>query len=370
MFFKLVKDLPWMFAVAFLIWLLVLLLFLRKTDKKRGSSTQKNIIQFIAVIIAVILTTADIWYFIQYAPTHYKRDINAEKSIVLTATEIVKEFQANEAVALNKYNNKIVEITGEVIKVNTDSAASVIILKTDDPGATISSKLNGKQDIRLGSIISVKGILTGFILNQVQLNQAIITKISLPLVATPLHGLKDSAIASFKPLKDSSSKKAEIKQEVKIYTTNKASIRFFSTTPEEDIEATNSQALSSLNIQTGVLNFAALIKGFHFENELMQNHFNDKDYMNSDAFPKSEFKGVISNINKVNFSKDGNYNVTATGNLSIHGATRKVTATGILSLNSGIVTLKSVFKINRVDYGITTNEVADALEITVTAKYD
>jgi len=29
-----------------------------------------------------------------------------------------------------------------------------------------------------------------------------------------------------------------------------------------------------------------------------------------------------------------------------------------------------VFKIKRIDYGITTNEIADTLEITVSCKYD
>jgi hypothetical protein len=371
MFFKLVKDLPWMFAIAFLVWLLVLILFLRGPNRKNGSFIQKNAILLLSVIIALVLTTADIWYFVQYAPTHFKRDITSEKSIILTATEIVKEFQANETLAVSKYNNKVVEITGEVIKVDIDSTSSTILLKTDVAGTSISSKLKSKQDIVSGCTVTVKGILTGFILNQVQLNEAIITNITLPSsTKAPLTVLKDSALSAVKSVKDTSKKAAEKKIEARIYTTNKASIRFFSSTPEEDIEATNSQTISSLNDKTGQLNVAALIKGFHFENDLMQNHFNDKDYMNSDAFPKSEFNGIISNINTVNFSKDGSYNVTATGSLTIHGATQKVTAMGTLSVNSGIITVKSVFKIKRVDYGITTNEVADVLEITVTAKYD
>ena len=155
-----------------------------------------------------------------------------------------------------------------------------------------------------------------------------------------------------------------------IYSTNKASIRFFSSTAAEDIEATNNQTASAFNNQTGDLRFVVLIKSFHFENELMQDHFNEKDYMNSDVFPKSEFKGRIMNINSIDLSKDSSYNVTAIGSLTIHGVTQKITASGTLTVAHQRINLKSVFKINRADYGITSEEIADTLEITVIATYN
>src|ERR1019366_9361511 len=142
----------------------------------------------------------------------------------------------------------------------TDSTSSTILLKTDIAGTSISSKLKSKQDIVPGSMVTVKGVLTGFILNQVQLNEAIITNITLPSsTKAPLNVLKDSALPAAKSVKDTSKKAGEKKIEARIYTTNKASIHFFSSTPEEDIEATNSQTISSLNDKTGQLNVAALI---------------------------------------------------------------------------------------------------------------
>ena len=102
----------------------------------------------------------------------------------------------------------------------------------------------------------------------------------------------------------------------------------------------------------------------------MQDHFNDKDYMNSDEFPKSEFKGILNNLNKIDLTKDGTNKISAAGNLTIHGATQKVFATGTITVAKGKISLKSIFKIKRADYGITTNEIADELEITVTCRYD
>ena len=109
---------------------------------------------------------------------------------------------------------------------------------------------------------------------------------------------------------------------------------------------------------------------FHFENELMQDHFNDKDYMNSDEFPKSEFKGILNNINKLDLTKDETNKISTTGSLTIHGITQKVFAAGTITVSKGKISLKSIFKIKRADYGITTNEIADELEITVTCRYD
>ncbi len=156
----------------------------------------------------------------------------------------------------------------------------------------------------------------------------------------------------------------------KTYATKAAQVKFFSHTPAEDISAINNQAVSKLVDKTGDVMFSLLIKGFRFENELMQEHFNGADYMNSTQFPKGEFKGKITNIAAVNFTKDGTYNVTADGNLTIKGITKKVTTKGTLTIAKGIVSTKSVFKINVKDYGVDGSEVAKDLEITVTAKYD
>ena len=157
----------------------------------------------------------------------------------------------------------------------------------------------------------------------------------------------------------------------KTYATKSAQVKFFSHTLADDIEAINNQAESKLVDKTGQVMFSLLIKGFRFENELMQEHFNGADYMNSTKFPKGEFKGTITNIASVNFTKDGTYNVTANGNLTIKGITKKVAAKGNITITKGKVSTTSIFKINIKDFGVDGGkEIANQLEITVTAKYE
>ncbi len=159
----------------------------------------------------------------------------------------------------------------------------------------------------------------------------------------------------------------------KVYSTKVGQIKFFSTTATEDIDAVNNQVDSKMT-DKGQVMFALLIKGFVFENEMMQEHFNGKDYMQSDKFPKAEFKGVITNMTTVNFAKDGAYPIMATGDLMIRGISKKQSAAGLIIIEKGKIKSKSTFKIKLKDYGITGKDIGSVIsndiKITVEAKYE
>src|SRR5688500_15365572 len=110
-----------------------------------------------------------------------------------------------------------------------------------------------------------------------------------------------------------------------VLTTRTGHISFYSSAKLEDIEAHNYQVSSSLNTETGDMAYVVMIKSFQFKKALMQEHFNE-NYMESDKYPKSTFKGKITDLSKVNFNKDGTYNVKVQGDLFIHGVTKNVTA--------------------------------------------
>src|SRR5690349_11240226 len=100
-------------------------------------------------------------------------------------------------------------------------------------------------------------------------------------------------------------------------TSRTGHIWFFSSAPLENIEAHNYQASSALNTKTGDMAYSVLIKGFEFQKALMQTHFNE-NYMESEKYPNSTFKGKILDISKVNFNKKGTYPVNVEGDLTIH----------------------------------------------------
>jgi hypothetical protein len=157
------------------------------------------------------------------------------------------------------------------------------------------------------------------------------------------------------------------------FMTKSGYIGFNSHTPVEDIKADNNQVAGVIDTSTGELVFQVLVKSFHFEKALMEEHFNE-NYMESDKFPKSSFKGKITNLADVNFAKPGKYDVTVEGDLNMHDVTNKVSVKGTIEVVDGGITANSKFNIVPEDYkinipGVVRDHIAKTLELTVTMKY-
>ena len=158
------------------------------------------------------------------------------------------------------------------------------------------------------------------------------------------------------------------------YITRNGYIGFFSHTPMEDIKADNNQVASVLDISSGDLVFQVLVKSFHFDRALMEEHFNE-NYMESDKVPKASFKGKITNLSVIDFKKNGTYNVTVEGDLTIHDVTNKIKVEGTLEVVSGGINANSKFGIIPEDYKISIpnlvrEKIEKSLSVSVTMKYN
>lgn len=152
------------------------------------------------------------------------------------------------------------------------------------------------------------------------------------------------------------------------YLTRTGKVTFFSSTPLENIEARNNE-VAAIITPAGDVIFQVPIKSFKFQKELMQEHFNE-EYMESDKFPKADFKGKIENASAVNFSKDGTYNVKVAGKLTIHGVTHDVNIPGTIAVKGSDVTVNSKFNVATADYNIKipavmAGKIAKNIEVTV-----
>jgi len=152
------------------------------------------------------------------------------------------------------------------------------------------------------------------------------------------------------------------------HLTKNGKISFFSDAPAEKIEAVNNQVNTSLNTTTGELVFNVLIKSFEFKNALMQEHFN-ANYLESDKFPSSTFKGIVTNLNEINFAKNGTYKVNVEGELTIHGITKKINQSGFFEVKDGKISANSKFNIALKDYDVkipakSIANISEVIEIT------
>jgi hypothetical protein len=155
------------------------------------------------------------------------------------------------------------------------------------------------------------------------------------------------------------------------YMTRTGKIKFDATSPKspEKIEGINNEIAAVLDAKGDFL-FQAMVKSFKFEKALMQEHFNE-NYMESSAFPKADFKGKISNITEVNFTKDGTYKVTVAGKLTIHGVAQEVAVPGTITVKGKDVTATAKFTVKLQDYKISVpTMVADKLAKEATISVD
>jgi polyisoprenoid-binding protein YceI len=155
------------------------------------------------------------------------------------------------------------------------------------------------------------------------------------------------------------------------YMTTAGKVQFFSDAPLEDISAVNSNVSSLINILTDSIFVRMKNTGFVFKNALMQEHFNE-NYMESTKYPHDSFKGKMNQ--KIDYSKDGSYPVSATGKLTIHGVEKSETINGTLIVKNGVIHLDSEFIIHTGTFKIEIpkllfEKIAEEIKVTLSADY-
>jgi polyisoprenoid-binding protein YceI len=141
---------------------------------------------------------------------------------------------------------------------------------------------------------------------------------------------------------------------------------FMSHTDAIDIDGNNHQVAAIADRETGEVVVIVLIKAFEFTLATADKHFNET-YMESDIYPKATFSGKVLSLKEIDISKNGDYTATAEGTLTIHGQTKPIKQTGILTVNNGKISINCNFSVLIDDYKI---EVPKSVEGRVAQKVD
>ena len=114
-----------------------------------------------------------------------------------------------------------------------------------------------------------------------------------------------------------------------LFQVRESEVSFYSDSPLEKIEAVNTKNKSFFKKSTKTVAIVITIVNFKFEEPLMEEHFNE-NYMESEKFPTATFKGEINE--DIDFSKDGTYDASATGKLTLHGVEQERTIKGKITI--------------------------------------
>lgn len=152
-------------------------------------------------------------------------------------------------------------------------------------------------------------------------------------------------------------------------------INIFSHTEMEDITADNYKAVSTIDPSNGNVVFSVPMQSFEFKKALMQKHYNSKEFLDTKSYPKAKFIGKITNLNSINFTRDGTYNANLSGELTIKGVTNPITETGTITVNGGKVSVETKMKIILANYNIVfkkgkpATNISKTIDVTVKAEY-
>lgn len=155
------------------------------------------------------------------------------------------------------------------------------------------------------------------------------------------------------------------------YFTKSGEVSFFSRTNMENIDAITNTANCVLDLATGNVEMAVLIKSFTFEKALMQEHFNE-NYMESTKFPKAVFKGNIKNINDFNMNYKGSFKGTVVGSITIHGVTKPFDNVVNLNVKDGKIKTDIDFNVKLAEFDIKVpalvkENISKEIKVTVAA---
>lgn len=134
-----------------------------------------------------------------------------------------------------------------------------------------------------------------------------------------------------------------------LYSTQSGETSFFSETPMENISGLNKMVGAIINTSTNDIAVSMKMSAFDFPNKLMQEHFNE-NYMESGKYPTGIFKGKI--VDAIDYTKNGTYDVTAKGQLTLHGVTQTREVKGKMTIENQKITLVSNFDVKLVDHKI------------------
>ncbi len=136
-----------------------------------------------------------------------------------------------------------------------------------------------------------------------------------------------------------------------IYTCKNGQANFISDAPLELIKATTNNLSGAINLSDRSFSFIIPTKTFEgFNSTLQKTHFNE-DYMETEVYPNSTFKGRI--IEEIDLSQPGEYKIRAKGKMNIHGVENDRIIRCDLTVSENKIDVKASFTVFLDDHKIT-----------------
>jgi len=140
----------------------------------------------------------------------------------------------------------------------------------------------------------------------------------------------------------------------------------------EPVKATNQLVTGILELETGKIASLALMKGFHFENSLMEEHFNE-NYIESETYPKAVFNGVLQNFDHSQLSENA-AEIVVDGKLKLREKEKDVNTILFVQKVDDSIIIKGSFIVTPSDFDIeipkiVANKIAKEIVVNLIFKF-
>lgn len=134
--------------------------------------------------------------------------------------------------------------------------------------------------------------------------------------------------------------------------------------PVGQLLAVNEKVSGFVESITGVVQFDVDVEGFDFISPTMPDPINKTTtkrfreyYLETDQFPTASFKGKIKDLSKVNFAKEGTYNVEINGLITIHGEVQEIFGNSTIIVDRDQIRMQATIVLPLASYKVRAPEV-------------
>ncbi len=127
-------------------------------------------------LVVLALIGGGIGYYMYNKPVESLEHKKAD--VMVSADQLLKEYESDEKTANEKYLGKVVEVSGKVADITNEEGKKKVNLETSNPISSIICEMEEKMstgDLKAGDNVKMKGMCSGY-LSDVILVQSCIVK--------------------------------------------------------------------------------------------------------------------------------------------------------------------------------------------------
>lgn len=119
----------------------------------------------------------------------------------------------------------------------------------------------------------------------------------------------------------------------------------------KEYAAQTKEATAKFDADKGTVALLVAMKTFHFNNALLEEHFNE-NYLHTSKIPNATYTGKLVGYEKSMLAKDGVYKMSSEGTVDMHGVKKPFKAPVTMTVKGKSVTFDCAFPIKAGDHAI------------------